>query len=88
MSFFFKRKNENTDKNAISSGEYERLVRKLIDGNTEIELLKASIKILQTDLDNLRGNFNRKLKGMKEEEVKEEKQETKNIYTADYLAFG
>lgn len=76
--WFWKNKNDNTSKNVVSSAEYERLVRKLIDANAEIEVLKASLKVLQTDVDNLRGNFNRKLKGIEKEEKETETKDLSN----------
>jgi hypothetical protein len=84
LSFWRHKKYDNTDKNAVNSAEYERIVRKLIDANAEIETLKASIKLLQTDVDNLRGNFNRKLKGIEQTE----KIDTKDINTSELISIG
>lgn len=81
MGLFFKKKNENTNKNFADPDEYGRILRRFADLSTDIELCKATIKVLQTDVDNLRGNFNRKLKGI-------EKEETKDINTSEFVGIG
>lgn len=84
----FWKKHDNTNQNASIPLEYDRLLRRLSDVSAEIELLKTTVKVMQTDLDNLRGNFNRKLKGLEKEEKTEENPKPQNIYTSDYVAFG
>lgn len=72
MIFWKKNKNEDT----LNSKEYESLCKKLIELSSELEDLKIKLKILTTDQNNLRGNFNRKLGGLKKEEKTEEATET------------
>lgn len=87
---FWKKKNEtnNTREKAFRSDEYEFCLKRIAELNTKVESIEAKYKALQTDVDNLRGNFNRKLKGIKEEEKKEEIQEPQNINTDFYVPYG
>lgn len=74
MSFW--RKSNETP---LNSGEYERVSKRIVELVGRIEELETKFKILGTNYDNLRGNFNRKLSGLKEEEKvapKEEETET------------
>jgi len=52
--------------------EYQKLLKKDVEIESEIAALKAKISQIETDLANLRGNFNRKSIG------KEKKQEELN----------
>lgn len=79
MSFWKKRNNET-----LNSVEYESLAKKLVEVSTRIEELENKFKILTTNYDNLRGNFNRKLKGLKAEEEPEETQSINNPVILPY----
>lgn len=69
MSFW---KNNNNNK-VINSEEYEKLFKRITELNNKVEEIIGKIAIINTNYDNLRGNFNRKLSGTKEkEEIKEE----------------
>lgn len=81
---FFKKRNENTSQNLTNSDEYGKVLRRFAEISTDVELCKTQIKVLQTDVDNLRGKFNRKLKGLE----KEEEEKEKNINTDNTLYFG
>lgn len=83
---FFKRKNEtaSTNPQPISSAEYERLSNRIVEIHSTLKILATDIKVLETNLDNLRGKFNQRLKNWKEEEKVEEKQ----INTSNELYFG
>lgn len=74
MSFWRKNKDEH-----LNSNEYESISKKVTELFTELEELKIKFKILETNYDNLRGNFNRKLTGIKKEEETEKATETQNI---------
>lgn len=65
---WFKKRNETR----INSEEYESVAKKLIELSTRLEELHNKFKILETNYDNLRGNFNRKLAGIRKEEKPEE----------------
>jgi len=65
------------EKSVVNSREYESLCKKLIEISTHIEEIELKLKILSTNYDNLRGQFNRKLTGLKTEEEKK----TENINT-------
>lgn len=76
MSFWKKLKsNEN---GYINSAEYDRVYKRIVELSAAIEELKNKIAILNTNYDNLRGNFNRKLSGLKEVKEEQEKEETEN----------
>ena len=67
------------NKNAsINSIEYEKISKRVTEMLTEIETLRTKFKILETNYDNLRGQFNRKLSGIKKDEKVEEEIETEN----------
>lgn len=69
---------KKTNENKITSEEYEKLLKRIIEISGSLQELHNKFKILETNYDNLRGNFNRKLSGIKksEEEITEEKSET------------
>lgn len=70
---WFRKKNETT----LNSSEYESLAKKLTSISSKLEEVELKHKILQTDYNNLRGNFNRRLKGLSKEssEMEESEQE-------------
>lgn len=59
------------EKIQLNSAEYESCAKKLTELSARIEELETKFKILGTNYDNLRGNFNRKLSGLKKEEEPE-----------------
>lgn len=63
----------------INSEEYEKLSMKVVELHAMIHKLSSEIRIVQSDNANLRGQFNRKLLGIKKEEQTEEIQEQKDI---------
>ena len=80
---FWKKSNETP----LRSDEYERISKKFTELAATVEELQNKFKILETNYNNLRGNFNRKLSGLKEEEKvvpKEEETET-NIKPSVFL---
>jgi len=74
----FWRKTPDTNKNTMVSDEYRKCLDRFAEINSDVALLKAEIKILQTECDNLRGNFNRKLKALVPEEKKQEEKDINN----------
>lgn len=83
MSFW--NKTTKDDKRILNSDEYERASKRIIELHSRVEELQNKIAVLQTNYDNLRGQFNRKLSGIKEEEKKVEMTESetnikKNIF--------
>lgn len=63
----------------INSDEYEKLTKRIVDLYGIIEELSSKIRVVQSDNANLRGQFNRKLLGLKKEEQVEEQAEEKDI---------
>jgi len=81
------KKLETPNKEIINSREYDNLFKRFSEVYAELSLLKTDVKNFGTELDNLRGKFNRKLKGLEQEEKKVE-EEQKTINTGEYIAFG
>lgn len=70
----------NNNKKSLSSEEFEKLLRRIIDLDGKIASLEITYKKIEADCNNLRGNFNRRLKGIKrDEELEEETEETQNL---------
>lgn len=64
----------------LSSNEYETVLKRIADCKHEIEAVKAQLAALQTNYDNLRGQFNRKLSVIrKEEQANEEQKDLNNL---------
>jgi hypothetical protein len=78
MSFWKKKSISN-----LNSDEYQKLLIKQIELSANINEVISKLKILETNYDNLRGNFNRKLSGIKKEEEK-----TENINTDGTVYLG
>lgn len=86
MGWFTK---NDTSKNTMGSSEYEDCLRRIIKINSETEILKSLLEAYKLQLDNLRGNFSRKLKGMQEEvEEKTEEKKIETINKEEHIAFG
>lgn len=60
-------------KEPLNSKEYEDLLKRLLEVKHEISALDARFEALQTNYNDLRGKFNRKLNIIKEEEEKDAK---------------
>lgn len=71
-------------KQPVNSDEYEKLSKKITDLSSEVEELTAKIRIITSDVSNLRGQFNRKLTGLKKEEVSEEEKDINNPVILPY----
>jgi len=70
------------------SDEFESLSKKLVELHTEMGISQAKIKILETNLDNLRGNINaRLLRRFKKEEEEDKQEEDKSINNPVILPF-
>jgi len=65
--FNFFRKNENSGTKIANSDEYERLSKKLIDLSAAVAALAGKYEILETNLANLRGKFNQRLRGREDQ---------------------
>jgi len=83
----FGRKTIDPNANPIRSHEYEKCIIRFTELDSKLIILETSLKAMQTDMDNLRGRFNQRLKGLKvEEENAEKKIET--INNNEFVAFG
>jgi predicted nucleic acid-binding Zn-ribbon protein len=82
----------DTSKDIDHTQQYGDCLNRIVKLSAELELLKAHMEAHKLQLDNLRGNFSRKLKGMKEEEEKagqkEEEVKTETIIKEDLVGFG
>lgn len=74
MAFWNKKHNET-----LNSAEFESCTKKIIELNAKFEELSVKYKMLETNYDNLRGMFNRKLNKLKKEDIEEEVTEEKDI---------
>ena len=86
---WFWKKDENRG-NIISGDDGPHVTLKMFtDLLQQQELLKVKIEILQTNMDNLRGQFNRKLKGLKTEDItEEEKAKTETLINGNLVGIG
>lgn len=84
--FSWKSKSNNSDANAISSREYGECLKRIAELDTKLISLDAAVKTLSLALDNLRGKFSAKLKGIKLEEETEQKKE--DLYVDGNIPFG
>jgi archaellum component FlaC len=75
MMSFWQKKNERY----LNSEEFESISKKITSLSSELEEIKNKFKVLETNYDNLRGNFNRKLRQIRFEDEEEQEQETKSI---------
>jgi len=66
MNFFNKK---------LNSEEYEKLSKKITELSADLNELSSKVRIIQSDNANLRGQFNRKLSGIKKDEDVEETQD-------------
>jgi len=81
----FWRRNENK---VLHSEEYEKLSKRFIETASIVEELQNKFKILETNYNDLRGKFNRKLSGIKKEELEEDKEETQTINNPVILPYN
>lgn len=56
-------------KKTVNSEEYEKLLKKMAELENKVEVLNGKYKGLETNYDLLRGQFNRKLAGIRKEEA-------------------
>jgi len=89
MFGIFKRKNENVANSGqtLTSAEYERCLKRIVEAEAELKTIKKDYEVLETDVANLRGQFNRKLRGLSVEEKKTEENE-KSYKEGDVLYLG
>lgn len=66
-------------KTQVNSQEYEYLHKRITELQNLVQELSAKVASVTSDAANLRGQFNRKLSGIKKEEEKEEMEEGKSI---------
>jgi len=87
---FWKKENETDsgNKKCINSDEYEKLIRRISEEAARISHLENDFKILSTNVDNLRGNFNRKLSGIAKNEEQTKQQETESFINSNEVPFG
>jgi len=88
---FWNKSNEKTQvpsQNSVNSTEYENLAKRNVELSTRIGLCETNLELLKTDVANLRGKFNQRLKGLREEEGKEEKKEIETINNTEFVGIG
>lgn len=81
-------KNDNSSKNIMDSESYAKLLNRIVDGDTRIAKVENDLKLFRTDLENLRGNFNRKLSGLAKEEKESSPPQTEKFNSYEEVPFG
>jgi len=71
---FFSKRNEGVK---LNSNEYESLAKKIVEISAKLDELEHKFRMQGTEFATLRGQFNRKLSGIKKNEIEEE--ETQQI---------
>lgn len=61
----------NQQKKSLNSEEYDKILKKLSELENKTEVLNGKFKALETNYDLLRGQFNRKLAGIRKQEVED-----------------
>jgi len=64
----------------LNSSEYESLLKRLLEVKHDISSLRAEFEALNTNYNDLRGKFNRKLNYIKEQEEEDSKQQVLNSF--------
>lgn len=59
----------NQQKKNMNSEEYDKILKKLSELENKTEVLNGKFKALETNYDLLRGQFNRKLAGLRKEDM-------------------
>ena len=80
----FWNKKKNAEQTNLNSAEYEKLLKKSVEVTAKLEELQIKLEVLRTDLQDMRGKFNRKLRGIR----LEEEEETKDINNPVILPFN
>jgi archaellum component FlaC len=84
----FWRKNDNSSKNVMDPDSYARILNKLSEIDSRIKSVENDFKLLTTDVQNLRGNFNRKLSGLAKEEKESPPPQTEKFNSYEEVPFG
>jgi len=88
---FWGKKDEKADdsgKKAIHSAEYEDLLVRFVKISKEVELLTNKFEIFKIGLDDLRGKFSRKLKGLEPEAVSKPEEKIEKDLNDVFVGFG
>ena len=90
MAFsFFGNHDKNKSSDPVNSKEYEKLAMRIVECTTAILSVENKLNLLKTDVENLRGKFNQRLRGIKlDEQVKELEQQKENFNNNDVVPFG
>lgn len=81
---WFKRKNNNLGEKSFNTEEYVKLLKRISELDTRLETIDNKYGILKTDVENLRGRFNQKLKSFTEEKPNAETKDL-NLDNTVYL---
>jgi len=77
---FWRKKTDDTREKNYNSLEYEKCLNRIAELHSELELFKAKLKSIETNYDDLRGKFNKKLNTLKAEEEKKDLNSSDDIY--------
>lgn len=87
MLGLWKKKDERINRDSHSANNFDEYLKRISELNSKIALIETNIELLKTNMANLRGQFNSKLKGIKEEEAPQEKK-IETINNSEFVAFG
>jgi len=86
MGWFSKKEQDDSSKKSLNSYEYEQVLKRISELYSRVSVFETSIEVLKTDISNLRGKFNQRLKGLAEAEKKEDEKVSFN--NDGLVAFG
>jgi hypothetical protein len=80
----FWNKSKNAEQTNLNSADYEKLLKKSVEVTAKIEELQIKLEVLRTDLQDMRGKFNRKLRGIRLEDQEEQEKDINNPVILPY----
>jgi len=89
---FWNKKKEDgkvQDKKIMHSDEYEFVLKRLSEITSEISAIKADVKLLGTDLSDLRGKIDSRLRKIRERDKQTESEDiTQDLNYGDPIPYG
>jgi DNA anti-recombination protein RmuC len=82
---FWTKKTEDLGKKDINTDEYVKCLKRMAEIDSRVESLFNKFNLLQTDMENLRGRFNQKLKSFAEAKPEAE---TKDLNSDNTIYLG
>jgi archaellum component FlaC len=77
--------NDDKRKNPMDSDEYARCFKRIAELDSRIQSVETKAELVKTDVANLRGKFNQRLRRIQE---LEEDEKTETINKDEFVSFG